>query len=819
MTTQYNEMGMPKLLKNIIITVFSCYLLLCGLIWIISPWVATHYLTPFLAEKNLILSEKSVIRYNPFITKISVSKFALSQSNNRIHTPAVSLNSAEVEVDLWSILSKKINVSQLDISGLQLNIDKSEEQLMIAGWPISSENSDTPTNKQSSQKTEDDYTLNIPGINIVNSSIKIDWLNHKHIVDLSKINLSQLSLSPQKQQGNIALSIKLNNSPINLGAEFDLDNLKGKIDYTFSVKELDLANFNHFIFPDEEKKSEELSSGLFSLNYQQNIDLDKTNIKTQFPNIDLSLSNLVTRTQGMHLSIANQKLKSSALELNIENWSLESPKIYIKSDSSYEFTDFNTYTTESNLSLAIIKKLSIPNIELETVDSKYLISLPNFVIEQGDFSDDTKDDTPSLARFKSINLFDIKLSENGISINTIDILGLGIDIKRTAESDIAGLIKPSPIDSTNNGENKPEETNALTLPANDTLDTKVPAKQFTIALNQIKLLDTSHINIIDESFQPAIERFVDIKQLDIGPFDNQNPEQLTLLTAEGKSNKYANFKLQAESKPFSSVPYYKLNALFNEVSLPEISAYIKDALRYEFDSGQLDLEIDVTIVDTDIKGETRISLRGLELGAANNPNDETIASSTSIPFNYALGMLKDGDGNVELDIPIKGKTTDPSFSLQGFATLLIKRATMSAAKDYLITTFVPYANIVKISMVAGEYLLKVRFNDLPFATGDSTIPVDAAPFLGQFSALMQDKEETELTICAYAIPQDIGITSSTLEINNTQHQQLKALSITRMNTFKDYMVNEQGIKSSRLLLCSPKVDTSENAKARLTFSD
>ena len=157
--------------------------------------------------------------------------------------------------------------------------------------------------------------------------------------------------------------------------------------------------------------------------------------------------------------------------------------------------------------------------------------------------------------------------------------------------------------------------------------------------------------------------------------------------------------------------------------------------------------------------------------------------------------------------------------MQGFVTLLIKRATMAAAKEYLITTFVPYANIVKVSLFAGDYLLKVRFNDLPLTTGKAEIPVEALPFLEQFSALMNEKESTDITICAYAIPKDIGIESSIIKLTEVQHKQLKELSLTRMRAFKNYMVSEQGIQSSRLLLCSPKVDKSEDAQARLTFSD
>ena len=813
---------MSKVLKNILIAIFSCYLLICGLIWIISPWVSSHYLTPLFAEQNLTLAEKSTIRYNPFITKLSISELELSQLNDTLHTPLLSLDLAEIELSLLPLLSKIVHVSQLNIDGLKLNIDKTEKLVHIGGWPISSTTSETATDEQSPQETENNFTLNIPDINIVNSSLKLDWLNHLHTIDLSKINFNQLSLSPQKQQGNLALSIKLNNSPIKLDAEFGLNNLNGKVEYKLAISELDLANFNHFVFPEVSINSNALLSGLLSLNYKQKIELDKAIIKTQLSNIDLSLTDLLTRIQGTHLAITNQKLSSKKTNIDIENWSNASPKFYLNSNTNYELTGFNAYTEEKNLSLANINKLSIPNIELETLDSKHQITLPKFDIENVNLSDNTKDETPSLARFKSMNIFDIKLSEDGLSINNIDIFGLGIDINKTGESEITGLIKPNIVNDTNSGTENPSHKNTsnqdLNSPKSEGVK-KAQTDQFSISLNELKLLDTNQISLVDKSVQPAIVRFFNIEQLDIGPIDNQNPEQLTQLTMNGKSNEYANFKFKAESKPFSTIPYYKLSGLFKEVSLPSISTYIKDALNYEFDSGQLDLDIDVTIKDTDINGETKILLRGVELGAANNPNDETLASSSSIPFNYALGMLKDGDGNVELDIPLKGKTTDPDFSIQGFITLLIKRATMSAAKDYLITTFVPYANIVKVSLIAGDYLLKVRFNDLPYTTGDANIPVEASPFLEQFSALMKEKADTELVVCAYATPQDIGVKDSTNQLNDDQHKQLKALSLARMNTFKQYMVNEQDIESSRLLLCSPKVDKSEGAQARLTFTD
>jgi len=811
---------MPKMLKSFVKAVFACYLLVCSFIWFVSPWIASQLLMPILSAENLTLAEKSTIRYNPFLSRFSVSGFDLSQIDDATHTPLVSLESAEIELGLWQLLNKTIYVSQMDIDGLKLNIDKSADEISIGGWPLPTSASNAPKNESDTQSYQDNFSIKIPDLNVVNSSIALNWHGNTHSISLSNINLNQLNLSTREQEGNIDFSLTINKSLIKLNAKFGLNNLIGEIDYKLTMNALNLADFNHFVFPNKQVNNNTLLSGLVSLTYQQKIAVNKQTIKTKLSDINLSLSDLLVRIQGANLSIKNQQLISKSLQVDIPDWQLDSARAELSGEASFNLSQLNAYTEKAQLSLANVSKLSMPKILLVTNNETHQLTLPELAIEQVNFSDNVKDDIPSLARLKSMSIYDIKLSEDGLFINNIDILGLGVDIKKTKDSELAGLIKLSTIDgnkinATSKTQPVPNKPN-LDTAINEQLE-KAPAKKFPIAIKVIKFQDTNQVNLIDESVQPVNKRLFNIAQLAISPIDNQKPDQVTVLTMEGSSNQYASFKFQAEAKPFSAIPYYKLSGLFKEVSLPAISSYIKDALEYEFDSGQLDLDIDVLIEDTNINGTTKIVLRGVELGATNNPNDET--SSSTIPFNYALGMLKDGDGNVELEIPLQGSTTDPDFSMQGFITLLIKRATMAAAQEYLITTFVPYANIVKVSLFAGDYLLKVRFNDLPLTTGDEEIPVAALPFLEQFSALMKEKEDTDITICAYATPLDIGIDSSILKLTEIQHKQLKDLSYTRMRAFKNYMVNDQDIKSSRLLLCSPKVDKSENAQARLTFSD
>ena len=97
-------------------------------------------------------------------------------------------------------------------------------------------------------------------------------------------------------------------------------------------------------------------------------------------------------------------------------------------------------------------------------------------------------------------------------------------------------------------------------------------------------------------------------------------------------------------------------------------------------------------------------------------NDEVgnLIDQGAQPLNLALGMLKDGDANVALAVPVGGSLSDSKFGLRSIVSLITQKAIMSVMQDYLMQTFVPYANIVSVAFSAGEFALKLCFDDLMY---------------------------------------------------------------------------------------------------------
>ena len=133
----------------------------------------------------------------------------------------------------------------------------------------------------------------------------------------------------------------------------------------------------------------------------------------------------------------------------------------------------------------------------------------------------------------------------------------------------------------------------------------------------------------------------------------------------------------------------------------------------------------------------------------------------------------------------------------------------------MINTFVPYANLVTVASVAGDYLLRLEMNDLVYSAGQTDITPEQQVFVDELGALLNDKPEQQVKMCPVARHGELAMNASTVDQRNTA---LKKLSKHRGDKLKKLLVENYGIESARLLVCAPKVDTDVNSSPRIEFS-
>lgn len=825
----------------------ALYLGLFLLIWLVSSPLAKHFVTPILAEHNLHLSDDASIRFNPFLMRLTLSDINLTSTEDNKNESVFALEKLKVQVTLWQLAYDKIVLSEFSLKQGRLKISHNDNDLVIAGIAIPSEaqvskssKSEKPTDENT---THFSYQLVLPELLLKQFHIEmeINTLQHKnktHHITIEQLALRDIKATQTKQQGNLSLTALIDKTPLALSANALLESGKGDITSDVSIENYPLEKLARY--------AEQLTQlkGSLSLSSQQTVTLAELGINFRIHKANLNL-------QEMLVGLPEQNIVLQAFQQNITDLAInlqDNNITHLTGNSSITLAGAALSQNDSKATIAAFKQLNLADINF-VLDDEPSIDITDIVLDEFLFSKkaslsqaaaqkaiekinliNTKDGLdiaaeklvklPPIMQLKQLTLNSLHIHEKSIAINSIvfDALTGAVIIKEN--KDIANLIALG-RKSEQSKTTEPIAGEDAAIPENKQAKNQEQVNNdgFVFSFNELRFINKNEMILTDFSVEPSYQRTLFIDTLDIGALSNgKDKQQETPFTLAGRSNKYANFNLSGYLQPFSDITRYHIKGDLKEFSLPAISTYMKGSTGLEVKTGQLNTALDVTLSGDELDGNVIVLLQALETGLVDSEEAGSLIDQGALPLNMALGMLKDSDGNVELDVPLSGSTSDPKFGLSSIVTLITKKAIWSATQNYLVTTFVPYANIVSIAMTAGEFALKLRFDDLEYQVTQVEPDDKQAAYLKDFTALMQDKEDTRVTICAISTPADLGLKSGVEVRNKADIKRLLDLGEQREHAFKDHLIEHGKIESSRILFCKPQIDSDEGAIPRIAIS-
>lgn len=805
-----------KRVKVTALVLMAFWFLLYLVIWVFSPMAVKRFAVAPLQQYKLSLDPQSSIRFNPFTSTLSVDDLTVLDAQQNV---TFSMQEAEISLHLHRLLASQLYVSEFTISNVMLNVEQSDGRLLIAGADLFAQSTEQApaqqvTNQNPGEAQTSSMRILIPELGIAGLKVDaiIDGVEQQLL--LSALNIEDASVSQGEQALTLKINALVNQAPLTISADMSLRDQIGTIATSLSLSEFDLAS----VSPLMEPQSITLE-GLLSIDAAPTIVLAKETVAISNENLQVLLNQLALETSPWLVTAQSNMLKLNDLSL------ISSLRGEVISATGVLTSDFQ----EGNVSIAQAHNSAVnwqgiqANSRFELNGLSPEISIPELAFSGLNLSQDHSLESPiSMLALGELTLSDIQATDKSVFIERIAIAGLKSNVEINSDKSIKSLLDTSALssDQTETLEQEFAEQKSKELPANEQVqDTEIEpvAPAFAIKLNELVLLDKGEVQITDESVSPAFVNNLTIETLKAGPFDSQTPNAQSPFELLIIDPNYLKVNANGFVSPFADKLNAAINAKVNELNLPSVSPYVKDGLGFEMKSGQLDVHIDVVVSDDNIDGNTNLFLRGIEMTGADDAEQGVLSEGKAMPLNAALGVLKDDNGNIDLDVPLRGSVSDPSFGVESFFALVLKKAAMSQAQDYLMTTFVPYASVVSIALSGAEYLLKITLEPLIFDTEQSELPVQSSQFLSELALLMNDTPDLQVKTCAKLSYADLGIVindDSKPELSDADKAKMLELGDARQANLKRYLVG-QGIASNRVLHCASSLDSAEGALSRI----
>ena len=797
---------MSTLLRNVLMGLALLVIVVLLLLSLAMPWAAKHYLQGFVQERGGELTIERM-RFNPFRTQLAIEDVRLAHQEQ---TP-LQFDRLEIRVSLMDLLHRHIQINQLDIDGLQLTLTEDAE-----GWRLGNErlSSTSDAEPEADPAAPLEWTFELNAATLQDASLLVEQPVQANRLHARRLHLSNLALDAATQAGRLELLGTLNDAPLSIDGE-----ITGKDQVLDLYTDLVLNDFSLERLAAYLPEQLLGSQGLLDLASKAHLRMAGDEIQVELVDTEIGLRQAHLLHAPFQADIEALRLSTPSTVVRLGDGKLLSASASVRTESG---TTAIFHQNQQRL-LAQWDQLASQSLTLTlepgNLESDMQLRLPELRWSNLTLSHplQTENPLPAFLQAKDLSIQGIQYDGRHFGIDLVALRDIDANLVLSASRQplnllLAELATPAePSDSLEPppAQPAPDETPALVADTAPATDGNGP----TFSLGRFDVTGTNTLTLVDRGVQPEFVRTLVANSFHLDKLDTRKPEQKSPFEFRGSADDYATLQAEGSLQPFTEQTNFHVTATLREADLPTFSAYLRQALNYEFESGQLDLQVNITVKDNQLDGTSRVTLRGADLRPLGPESSEATASAGFIPLNVALGMLEDDQGNVDLEIPLSGDIKSPSFSLNGFVARKLGSAILQGASTYAVQALVPYGAVVSVAQLAGKHMLRMRFNPLVLEAGQ--LPGSAhAEFIGQFQKFMQEREDVQVKICGIATPADLQLPADA-PLTEAQRETLQQLAGSRSNAFKREVMRTAAIPSARLLTCNAGIDTSGNGQPRV----
>ena len=259
--------------------------------------------------------------------------------------------------------------------------------------------------------------------------------------------------------------------------------------------------------------------------------------------------------------------------------------------------------------------------------------------------------------------------------------------------------------------------------------TEAGAEAFPVRVRRVRV-ENAKLDFTDLSLRPQFAaRVVELNGVVSGL--STRPGARAQIELDGRVDDYGLARIRGHLNPFALTDNTDVQVMFKNLDLVSASPYSMKFAGYKIAQGKVSLDLDYQVRHGALQGSNRMVLDQLTLG-------ERIASpdALKLPLELALALLKDGDGRIDLGVPVTGDLNDPQFSYG---------AVVWKAVGNIMTRAVtaPFRALGRLFGIDGERLQAVEFD----AGSDRLLPPEREK-LQQVAQLLAKKPELALTVPA-----------------------------------------------------------------------
>ncbi|MDF3864400.1 DUF748 domain-containing protein [Pseudomonas denitrificans (nom. rej.)] len=254
------------------------------------------------------------------------------------------------------------------------------------------------------------------------------------------------------------------------------------------------------------------------------------------------------------------------------------------------------------------------------------------------------------------------------------------------------------------------------------------SKPLGIRIGGVKINNGS-ANFADLTLRPDFATAIQQLAGEIGTIDNRNPAPASV-DVKGKVDKYAPVTIKGSLNPFSPLEKLDIATSFKRVELTTLTPYSGKFAGYRIRKGRLNLDLHYQITQGKLKADNKVLVEHLQLGEKVDSPD-----AVDLPVKLAIALLKDANGNIDIQLPVEGDLNNPQFSVMPIVWQTLRNLVVRAVQA-------PFNFIAGLASGGGGPDL----SNVVFAPGSSELDASAQGNLDKLAEALKQRPALKLEV-------------------------------------------------------------------------
>ena len=258
------------------------------------------------------------------------------------------------------------------------------------------------------------------------------------------------------------------------------------------------------------------------------------------------------------------------------------------------------------------------------------------------------------------------------------------------------------------------------------------------------VLEDGYVRFLDHTTQPPFSQDVSKLNISVKDLSNKRSQRASLLMQALIGGDSA-LNVRGELSAIGAPTYVDLTAQLDKFTLAAANPYMDQVLAWIIRRGDLTAKLEYKIDNDKLDAKNDILVGNLRV-APSRPSDE-VKKRIGLPLGLIVALIKDGSGNIHVNVPITGTLTDRQFDFSD--------AIWTAVRNVIVNILKAPFRAIGGLFTSGDKIDELRVDPLVFPAGSPVLSPELERQTVRVADFLRQAPYVGLTLSSVTSPADV----------------------------------------------------------------